>query len=83
MPRTKGATGIKGWVEHELLRALALGEESVEELAEKFDLPPNTIHHFNLRNKHRIAAVLANWSDEFGPVGGQKACSHRGFDLFG
>jgi hypothetical protein len=65
MPRTKGARGIKGWVEHELLRALALGEESVEELAEKFDVPPNTIHHFNLRNKHRIAAVLANWSDEF------------------
>jgi hypothetical protein len=65
MARTKGAQHIKGWREHGLLRDLALNEESVEALAEKYDIQPQTVYDFRYRNKHRIAAILADWSDQF------------------
>ena len=62
--RTRGPD-IRGWREHELLRDLALNEESIPALAEKFDVQPQTIYDFRWRNKHRINAVLAEWSNEF------------------
>lgn len=65
MARTAGSRSIKGWEEHELLRALALGEESPEELAEKYGRPVQTVYDFRWRNKHRIAVVLAEWSNQF------------------
>jgi hypothetical protein len=63
--RTKGSKDIVGWTGHALVRDLALGAESVEELGGKYDFPPDTIHHFKMRKKPQIAAVLADWSNEF------------------
>ena len=65
MPRTKGAQDIKGWREHGLLRDLALNEESVEALAEKYEVQPASVYTWRWRNKHRINVVLAEWSNEF------------------
>jgi hypothetical protein len=65
MARPVGSQSIKGWQEHELLRDLALGEESPDELAAKYDRPVQTIYDFRWRNKHRINVVLAEWSDQF------------------
>ena len=59
MPRTVGSRSVKGWREHELLRDLALGEESVEALGEKYDILPQSVYDFRWRNKHRINVVLA------------------------
>ena len=62
---TRGTPAIKGWKEHELLRDLALGEESPEELAAKFDLAVQTVYDVRWKSKHRINAILAEWSNEF------------------
>jgi hypothetical protein len=37
----------------------------VEEMADKYGSEVDTIYHFKNRSKDRIAAVLADWSDEF------------------
>lgn len=65
MARLAGSQSIKGWQEHELLRDLALGEESPEALAIKYDRAIQTIYDFRWRNKHRINVVLAEWSNQF------------------
>jgi hypothetical protein len=44
---------------------LALNEEGIEALGEKYDVQPQSIYDFRLRNKGRIAAVLAEWTNEF------------------
>jgi hypothetical protein len=44
---------------------LALGEESVEALGEKYDILPQSVYDFRWRNKHRINVVLAEWSNQF------------------
>ena len=68
MARTQGTKDIVGWQEHSLVRDLALGAESGEELAEKYDIAPQTVRDFKRRKKARIAAVLADWSNEFSDV---------------
>ena len=65
MANTKGSPAIKGWEEHQLLRDLALGDESPEALAEKYGRALQTVYDFRWKNKHRINAVLAEWSNEF------------------
>ena len=65
MARTVGSRSVKGWQEHNLLRDLALNEESVEALGEKYDILPQSVYDFRWRNKHRIAVVLAEWSNQF------------------
>jgi len=64
-PRPKGSQNIKGWREHELLRDLALNEEGVESLAEKYEVQPQAIYDFRWRRKGDIAHVLADWANEF------------------
>jgi hypothetical protein len=65
MARTQGTKDIVGWQEHSLVRDLALGAESGEALAEKYDIAPQTVRDFKRRKKARIAAVLADWENEF------------------
>src|SRR5829696_4725241 len=65
MARTTGTQNIKGWREHGLLRDLALNEESVEDLAVKYDVAVQTVYDWRYRNRHRINVVLAEWSDQF------------------
>jgi hypothetical protein len=44
---------------------LALNEENPEQLAEKYDIATQTCYDIRYKHKSRIAAVLAEWSNEF------------------
>jgi hypothetical protein len=65
MPRTLGAIEIRGWRKHGLIRDLAAGTDSVEVLAERYSVHPSSVYGFKDRHASEIAAVLADWSDEF------------------
>jgi hypothetical protein len=65
MPRTKGSQDIRGWRYHGLIRDLAANDLHAEELAEKYGVEADTVYHFRERHKAEVAAVLADWSDEF------------------
>jgi hypothetical protein len=66
--RTKGSKDIVGLTEHSLVRDLALGAESVDELAQKYEIPPDTIRHFKMRKKPQIKAVRDQWENEFSDI---------------
>jgi hypothetical protein len=65
MPKTKGARDIQGWREYGLIRDLALNEKTAAHLAEDYDVAEQTVYDFKMRHKAEVAAVLAEWSDEF------------------
>ena len=85
MPRTKGSKDILGWREHCLTRDLALGAESAEELSEEVRHCALDLYAFKERKKRQIAAVLADWANEFSnlPHGLLKALQGRGSCLLG
>ena len=52
-------------VAHHLGRAPKEGRSAVEALGDKYDILPQSVYDFRWRNKHRIAVVLAEWSNQF------------------
>jgi hypothetical protein len=65
MPRTKGALEIAGFVNMASFVTLLSGPKNVEELAAKYDVQPTSVYAFKARKRAQIAAVLADWSNEF------------------
>jgi hypothetical protein len=65
MARTKGSKDIVGWQLHTILRELALNEKRPELIAEEQEIPVDTVYKLRWRNKAKIAAILADWSNEF------------------
>jgi hypothetical protein len=58
MARTQGTKDIIGWQEHSLVRDLALGAESGEELAEKYDMH---LKPFVTLSAGRRPGLLLSW----------------------
>jgi hypothetical protein len=60
---------IRGSLRAELVRDLALGELTHEQLAEKYDRHPQAISQFSVRNKDEIRRAKQVQSDEYQGLG--------------
>jgi hypothetical protein len=68
MPEDR-ADNIRGSLRAELVRDLALGELTHEQLAEKYDRQVQSIHNFASRNKDEIRRAKQVQSDEYQGLG--------------
>jgi hypothetical protein len=63
------ADNIRGSLRAELIRRLAIGDETFDQLAEEFDRAPQTIANFSSRNKAEIRRARQVQSDEYQGLG--------------
>jgi hypothetical protein len=66
---TREKPDIRGSLRAELVRDLALGELTHEQLAEKYDRVPQAITNFSSRNKDEIRRAKQVQSDEYQGLG--------------
>lgn len=55
----------RGWVKHQLIRELAVGDKTSQELGEKYGVTDGAIRMFAQRHLPTIEQVRANLDDEF------------------
>jgi len=65
MAKTKGVKDLLGWQKHSMLRDIAAGVKSPDEIAENYGVTPNAVYEQRRNNKARIQAILDDWSNQF------------------
>ena len=65
MPRTHGAKNIVGQRKHGMLRDIAAGALSIDEIATKYGVVDQTVYDMRRRNKPTITAILDDWTNQF------------------
>jgi hypothetical protein len=64
MPRTKKAWGIVGWQRHSMMRDIAAGVMSPDEIAEKYGVPTQHIYDTRYDHKAELQAILDDWANQ-------------------